>query len=461
MQSENEGTVVKNITFSDFIAEDKTVSSVGLVTVYREEFVSFEKNSSGTVVSGITLANPEEKLADVLIPVVDDEDITVEGDIKRAFPFELSKGVAQPYFVDVYIPADFPAGEYTLNYCVATEKGAVTSSIKVKVWDITLSAVQNQGSYFGGNTTRTMAKLEEAAKNKMFLSAVATSGATLAENQEYLYNTYGYNNSTIGFWSGADITTGTVIKPAPTAEDVKTKLEKYFDKLNLFAYSFDEIYGLTDLYDDVIEYAKALHTAGAKQLVTMPPVTELMDDGLGTGQSAVDIWVMLPKQFNDSRFTENIALAREKGDDIWSYNCLSQDSYSPKMLLDYPLLCYRIQPGFINYAMDISGFLYWRVDNYNAESPLVFAAGTKETFNADGKIFYPSELAGFENSYLSSVRAKALRDGFEDYELCCAIEALNSDSKTDTSAIASSFSDWTKDKQVLLEGRISLGNSIN
>ena len=431
-----------------------------MVTVYREEFVSFEKNSSGTVVSGITLANPEEKLADVLIPAVKEEDITIQDNIKRAFPFELTKGAAQPYFIDIHIPADFPAGEYTLNYYVTTQKGVVTNSVKVNVWDITLSAVQNQGSYFGGNTTRTMAKLEETAKNRIFLSAVASSNATLAENQEYLYNTYGYNNSTIGFWSGADITTGTVLNPAPTAQAVKTKLEKYFDKLNLFAYSFDEIYGITDIYGDVIEYAKSLHTAGAKQLVTMPPVAELMDDGLGNGRSAVDIWVMLPKQFDDSRFTENIALARQKGDDIWSYNCLSQDKFSPKMLLDYPLLCYRIQPGFINYAMDISGFLYWRVDNYKTDA-LTFAAGAKETFNADGVLFYPSELAGFEKSYLSSVRAKALRDGFEDYELCCAIEALNSDVKVDTSAVATSFRDWTKDKQVLLNERINLGNSIN
>jgi hypothetical protein len=130
------------------------------------------------------------------------------------------------------------------------------------------------------------------------------------------------------------------------------------------------------------------------------------------------------------------------------------------MLLDYPLLCYRIQPGFINYALDMDGFLYWRIDNnYKLENPWHFPAG-KETFNADGTLFYPSESAGISNSYLSSVRAKALRDGFEDYELCYALEQMNS-VKTDTSKIATSFSDWTKDKRVLLEERSKLGNLLN
>lgn len=451
--------IVESITFGYFMGEDQSVSSKGLITVYREEFVTFEANSSGNVPEGITLANPDEAIADVLIPVVNQNDITVEGDVERAFPFELTKGQPQPYFVDIHIPSDFPAGEYYLPYTVETNYGLKDYGINIKVWDITLSSVQTQGSYFGGNTTRTMAKIEEAAKNKIFLNAVATSDATLAENQEYLYNKYGYNNAAIGFWSGADIDTGTVINPAPTVDAVTEKLAKFFDKLNLFAYTFDEIYGKEYLYSDIIEYAKVLHTAGTKQLVTMPPIPELMDDGLGSGQSAVDIWVMLPKQYDDSRFAETIAEARAKGDEIWTYNCLSQDSYSPKMLLDYPLLCYRLQPGFINYSLDIDGFLYWRLDNYNAENPWHFASST-ETFNADGTLFYPSESAGIANSYLSSVRAKALRDGFEDYELCCAIEKLNS-TKVDTSAIATSFSNWTKDKQVLLEERANLANSLN
>ena len=462
MQSEEDGTVIKNITFGNFVGGGKEISSRDNITLYREEFVTFEKNSSGYTVSGLTLANPEEAIADVLIPVVDEKDITVEGDVVRAFPFELKKGETQPYFVDIYIPESFPAGEYQLPYTIHTDKGVITYSLKVKVWDIALSSTQKQGSYFGANSSRTMAKIEEAAKNRIFINAIATSDGTLKENQEYLYNKYGYNNAAIGYWSGVDInnTTGIAPNPVPTVDAVSAKLNTFFNKLNLFAYTFDEVTGKTEFYDDIIDYAKVLHTAGAKQLVTMPPVEELMDDGLGQGRSAVDIWVMLPKQYDDSKYSETIASARAKGDEIWSYNCLSQDRYSPKMLLDYPLLCYRIQPGFINYALDMDGFLYWRIDtNYSSENPWHFAAG-KETFNADGVLFYPSESAGISKSYLSSVRAKALRDGFEDYELCYALEQINS-VKTDTSKIATSFSDWTKDKQVLLEERSKLGDLLD
>ncbi len=40
-----------------------------------------------------------------------------------------------------------------------------------------------------------------------------------------------------------------------------------------------------------------MHAAGIANLVTMTPTPELLDDGSGTGRSAIDIWVVLPVMY--------------------------------------------------------------------------------------------------------------------------------------------------------------------
>jgi hypothetical protein len=78
----------------------------------------------------------------------------------------------------------------------------------------------------------------------------------------------------------------------------------------------------------------------------------------------VDIWVMLPKMCDESR--SEVAQVLRKGDAIWSYNALSQDSYSSKWRY-FPPINYRLQPGFINYSLGFTGSLYWRADYWSSD----------------------------------------------------------------------------------------------
>ena len=183
---------------------------------------------------------------------------------------------------------------------------------------------------------------------------------------------------------------------------------------------------------------------------------DVLDDGLGQNQAAVDIWVMLPKQFDANQ--ELIAQARTKKDaEIWTYNCLVQDNYSPKWLLDYPLINFRIHPGFINYAVDAEGFLFWVIDNWNTVGDPWVTQDMR--FNGDGILFYPSEDVGIYSSYVPSLRVKAIRDGFEDYELCAAIEKAGGNVKKYSDAVATSFNDWTQQADTFISGRKALGDN--
>src|SRR5260370_40385888 len=115
--------------------------------------------------------------------------------------------------------------------------------------------------------------------------------------------------------------------------------------------------------------------AGIKNLISMSPTPALYNDGSGTGRSAVDIWVLLPLMYNHSK--TQVGEVLKKGDSVWSYNTLVQDAYSPKWLIDFDPVNFRIQPGFISQSLNLTGMLYWRAekcappprDNVNKPGP--------------------------------------------------------------------------------------------
>lgn len=450
----NEGeekVTLSALEIGDFISENGDVIAADkYVSVYREHYIScgVQSPASSSVIQETT-----GMIADALIPVKNPTTNEVLTSDSRfyAFPYELDNTACQPFFIDVQIPRDAAAGTYTATYEMQSDKGAIGGIVTLNVYDITLSEIQIQGSYFGSWSSASEAKVVEAAKNRMFIDAQSK------EQQEMLYKEYGYNTANLGFWSNADINNTDKMKPAPTVDEVTAKKAKQYKKLNHIAYTADEIGGSDNLNDKIIEYAQAIHKAGVKQLITMPPTEALLDDGLGNNQAAVDVWVMLPKQFDSH--TELIEKARSKKDaEIWTYNCLVQDSYSPKYLLDYPLIDFRIQPGFINYAVDAEGFLFWVIDNWNTVGDPWESQDMR--FNGDGILFYPGEDVGLDNTFVPSLRAKAIRDGFEDYELLKVLEQKYA-KKIDTSKIATSFSDWTQDANTLISEREALFTDKN
>ncbi len=445
---------VENIEFSDFVTSDGKVLS-DCVTVYREHYVEIVKNSPS---SCMVMQEIPGLIPDALIPAIHPKTgkPLSENARFRAFPYVVEQNAAQPYFIDVHIPSGTADGFYTAEYTVVTDKGNFKGNLSLTVWDVELPKEQVQKSLFGGWSGTNRDKAEVAAQHRMFMNIADK------EHQEYLYNNYGYNIASIGFWSGADIDT-CKMKEAPDVEDIKARKATYFEKLDCFAYTADEIGHCKALYKQLIEWGQAMHKAGVKQFVVMPPMKELFDDGLGEGRSAVDIWVVLPKQYDG--YKPNVDEAIRKGDSVWTYNCLVQDNYSPKWLLDYPLINFRIHPGFINYSIKSEGFLFWVADNYKNREDVWTRLNDKfdaEVWNGDGILFYPGDELGIEDSFVPSLRAKAIRDGFEDYELCNEIARRGKGAlaQSYSESIGKDFTNWTQDNDVLLSNRVKLGEAF-
>jgi Domain of unknown function (DUF4091) len=219
--------------------------------------------------------------------------------------------------------------------------------------------------------------------------------------------------------------------------------------------------------------------SGVDNIVSQQPVAALFNDGLGTGRSAVDVWTMLPMNFDLAQLTKtnglpNVTYVQRKGDKVWSYNDLVQDAYSPKWELDFLPINYRIQVGFLSQSLGLKGVNYWNVVNW--DPPSGSNAWTSAACNGfdqigfyfpdEGILVYPGAQAGLLG-VAPSMRLKYLRDGVQDYEY---IELLkNCGQKPSQKTIFSlsssgkespNWHNWTMDYRQVESERLTLGKQI-
>lgn len=128
----------------------------------------------------------------------------------------------------------------------------------------------------------------------------------------------------------------------------------------------------------------------------------------------VDIW-MPQVERGYAMYPASVAWARREGREIWIYSSSpatgpnpEKTAFYPNTNIDFPATHCRLLP-WVCWREDFAGYLYWCVNHW-AKNPWE----TAETFrnqNGNGSFFYPGE-----DGPVASLRAKAFRDGMEDYE---------------------------------------------
>jgi hypothetical protein len=151
-----------------------------------------------------------------------------------------------------------------------------------------------------------------------------------------------------------------------------------------------------------------------------------------------------------------------KGDKAWSYNTLVQDAYSPKWLIDFSPMDFRIQPGFINQSLGLSGLLYWRVDLWSADPWNKVNAYGAGNYPGEGALLYPGTQVGVAG-VVPSMRLKWLRDGVEDFEYVAILKQMGrSDWALSVARTAGAdWNTWTRDPAQLQSARQLLGAEID
>jgi hypothetical protein len=137
----------------------------------------------------------------------------------------------------------------------------------------------------------------------------------------------------------------------------------------------------------------------------------------------IDGWIPPVRQYS----LERAQKARQLGRQVWYYTTgLTVDGT--------PLAAVRTQLGEQAFAAKVDGWLVWTVSRwYNNPTPITSTAPltcwNPESFpgdNGGGSYF----CMGKNNTFLSTLRAEAMRDGIEDYEYYTLLRTLANHRKT-------------------------------
>ena len=444
-----------NVTVSDL--KDSAGHSIpkNAFSLYREKYVQVTSSSPNWKGSNQPMA--PGWYADGLIPFTDPATgKPLSGAPLTAVPFDLKAGNNLPIWVDLLVPRTAAPGQYTGTYTVTSNQGNFQGEVSLKVWNFELPATPALQSSFLYFTAGSLAANQELLRNKIApLSANPKDQASLAKD-------YGLGLTHTGPFSGADIGR-CAMSPAPSVATFKSLAASHQPGLMLYNYSADEIGHCGNLHPIIKQWAFNMHQAGIKNLISMSPTPSLYSDGSESGRSAVDIWVLLPVMYNNSKAQVDHVL--KKGDAVWSYNTLVQDAYSPKWLIDFDPVNFRIQPGFISQSLNLTGMLYWRIDKWPSDPwNNVNNAGTYSSSNypGEGMLVYPGQQVGLPG-VVASMRLKWLRDGVEDYDYLQILKKLGQEDVAMKIArsVGPDWTNWTRDAGAIAAARQQVGDLID
>lgn len=439
-----------DLEVSALLGPGDAVIPTSAIARYREHFVRVRRHSPDYHPGYEPLSR--RWFPDALLPFTDPTtgEPPKESARHRAYPYTVPAGRTQPFWVDVHVPRDIPAGPYEGVWTVRTDQGEVSGTVTVQVRDFTLPHTPAAESMFGvwrGNA---------AIKERLLLSfGVQPDRYDVAREPDLVDRGLGVGS--LGFWSGADIFT-CMMQPPPRQRVIDRAAARHDPRLHLINYTADEISDCPGLTSRLTTYARRLHRAGADQLVTMVPRKDLLDDGTGR-RPAVDIWVLLPQQAKKLR-PKMIKRIHRTGGELWSYQALVQGARTPSWQIDFPAANFRILPGFLNAAMGYTGVLYWAVDYWrpNPWRDVVYTASGC-CFPGEGSLLYPGGRAGIRGA-IPSIRLAWIREGIEDYGYVDLLRRAGCEPGSLLDPAASSWRRWTQDPQVIAEVRDELGDAI-
>jgi hypothetical protein len=443
-----------NITVSNLLGPNRQILPSKNITLYREHYVNVRKPSPQT--KGTNPSLGAGWYADGLIPFVDP--VTLKPPTKgslKAVPFDLAGNQNQPIWGDIFVPRNLPGGSYRGKFTVTTDKGKTQGEILLEVWNFELPLKPSLHSAFEfWNPTSKNGQIE-LLKHKLMARRVKI------EDERELIGKWGLNSAHLDIASDLNLRNCTMTPP-PSVERLRSAAKRRSPELLLYDYTADEIDPCPNLHDVVKQWGRNLHAAGVLNAISVKPQPPLYSDGTKTGRSAVDIWVLLPRMYDEAK--ANVLHVLKKGDRVWSYNALVQDDYSPKWEIDFQPINYRIQPGFISQSLGLTGLLYWQNDLWTKDPwhDVQGYVADGHDYPGEGMLFYPGVQVGIEG-IVPSMRLKWLRDGVEDYEYVQILKGLGrQDLALKLARVAGrDWHNWTKDPRVVESVRIKLGREID
>ncbi len=431
----------------------------------------------------------------------------------RAIPFDVPANETHGLWVDLYVPADTPPGEYRGAYRVIAEGGmSVDVPVTLTVWDFALPQTPTLVTALGSPAQRMRGYARQRARAgkepepsdwqavetqcaqllsehhlnatpsaEMLRPVVQSDGSFRIPSEQIralrrFVDRYHVNALRVPHPSG-------VIKDPQAERDKLRAWLAAFDRaakeldrphIVFFVYLKDEPNTQED-YQYVQKWGRAIREAkSAVQVMVVEqtwtePGKGGADSAWGDLYGAVDIWCPLFSLHHQDSAAERQAL----GETVWAYTALCQGPPTPWWHIDYPLLNYRA-PAWMAWRDHMKGLLYWGGMSYWRETddpwlhaPVYTGRGALQQgdrgirFNGEGSLVYPARPAGHDG-IVPTIRLKALRDAIEDYEYMAILDHLGKSAEADkiVRRLTESWFQWDKDPAAYEKARAELAALI-
>jgi hypothetical protein len=431
---------------------------ISAVRLYREALMNIS-NPSG--LDGTTGSIP-----DGLVPDTDE----VYGERRNAFPFSVPAGESRAIWVEVLVPADATAGDYTGTVNVTWDGGSKAIPVTLTVWPFKLPSTASLKTAFGftwgalntahGVSTGDAIASLRAAYNRFALDHRITLS--------HVDDGAGNDMTHFASYYGPSIE-GTAATRLPGAEMTAVELMGNIDTWSpffsqkgwsdrLFQYTCDEP-PLTCAWSDIPARAAVARAASpAVRTLVTTTLTEAQSHGV---LSSIDIMVPVINYLDDKAGNTFAGEQRAKYDawlagsskrEVWAYQSCMSHGCGGGVNFGNPSASDYYYTGWPSYAIDASavrnramewlsfkfrltGELYYEsVESYRNDpwsSQWAFGG------NGDGTFFYPGTTARVGGSHdipVASIRLKMIREGMEDYEYLKLLSDLGGEA--DARAIA-------------------------
>jgi hypothetical protein len=502
------------------------------LTIFREEFVYLPNSTPRAELPPGLYPDP---LIPFINPVTGDSIISnkkliaPEGEKFRtprysAYPINLYPGQSCVLWIDIFIPAETPAGNYTGSLNVIAGEGIKAEiPLQLTVWNFTLPDLPSHRTHFGEfslisrvwgidqdteqyrNTE--MRYCEELARHRIsppiphsLLPKVKDDGSLEIDAevhnqlQDFIARTHlaDFEVPRTRFMTN----TSNSDRPTPANQTDPAAIEKskkYYSEIyqyirengwdkRAYLYMLDEPNSVKD-YNQVINLGKVVNEAAPELQILVVEQTYKHDPSWPDLDPIIDIWCPLFGFVDRNTINEKL----NNGDEVWSYTALVQpappyhpqyeqlkDKNPPYWHIDRPLIVYRV-PAWLNKQYNINGLLYWTTAGwYNEISPWVFPVlgpwdeeGADSTeyytryFNGGGILFYPGLDAGFDGP-ITTIRLKNIREGLEDYEYFAILDQAGEEAfvKEMVDQVCPEYWNYTNNPDQLLQIREQLALKI-
>ncbi len=446
------------------------VESTKFVRLFREYYVHVPADSGSYCVDTVFCYNPLNQGTDAwypdgLVPQVDpDNGNTISGATIPYILPTLASGHNQPFWIDVTVARAITPGRYVGTITVSANEGTTTIPIALNVWNFELPVKPTLLSSFGASTTFTLAMERELLRNRLMPASLSS-----LSDERGLIDDFGYNLTPSGQHGGAYQGYCTMTA-APDTSVFGNAHRAHAKDIPMYTYTADEIVACVSDTTALKAWHRAMRAYDIKSLVVMPPSTPFATL-YKNDTSFVNIWVAMPTLYNSDSVECNYAI--NHGMSVWSYNGLYSypDNASPIWQIDFSPLAWRVQPGFINSSLGLTGLLYWKVDLWTGTSwskvdtyhTLQHPAEVNH-YPGEAMLVYPGDSVGMSAGKVApSMRLKYLRDGVDDYDYLALLKANGPTTYANTIGrrAGRDWSTWTTSPDSLELVRYQLGTKLN